>query len=242
VFVDFGMAGSIPKESFDALREGLIAVGTRDSRRLVDSFRRLGLLLRGADVELLERATRRVFEEIWGKSTTEIMAMSSQDMSRFSDEFGDLLYDMPFQVPENLILLGRCVSILSGMATGLDPEFRVWDQIAPYARRLVEQEAGGRTGFVLKEAGKLGRVLLGLPGRLDAVLTRVEEGRFEVQLPQLPPYVARLERALRKLAGSMAFAAVAVTGTLVYLAGHLSVSLGFGAVALVLLLRLLFGR
>jgi predicted unusual protein kinase regulating ubiquinone biosynthesis (AarF/ABC1/UbiB family) len=171
-----------------------------------------------------------------------MMAMSSEDMARFSDEFGDLLYEMPFQVPENLILLGRCVSILSGMATGLDPEFRVWDLIAPYARKLVEKQAGGGARFALQEALKIGQVLLALPRRLDSVLTRVEEGRLEVQLPQFKTYVSRLERAAAKLAASVAFAAVAVTGTMVYLGGHARVSLGFGAVALGVLLWLLLSR
>jgi predicted unusual protein kinase regulating ubiquinone biosynthesis (AarF/ABC1/UbiB family) len=242
VFVDFGMAGTISGETFDALREGLVAVGTRDAARLVETFRRLGLLLPGADLPVLERVTQRVFEVLWGKSTTEMMAMSSEDMARFSDEFGDLLYEMPFQVPENLILLGRCVSILSGMATGLDPEFRVWDLIAPYARKLVEKQAGGGARFALQEALKIGQVLLALPRRLDSVLTRVEEGRLEVQLPQFKTYVSRLERAAAKLAASVAFAAVAVTGTMVYLGGHARVSLGFGAVALGVLLWLLLSR
>jgi predicted unusual protein kinase regulating ubiquinone biosynthesis (AarF/ABC1/UbiB family) len=242
VFVDFGMAGAISRETFEALREGVVAVGTRDAAGLVETFRRLGLLLPGADLSVLERVTQRVFETVWGKSTAEMMAMSEEDMSRFSDEFGDLLYEMPFQVPENLILLGRCVSILSGMATGLDPEFRVWDLIAPYARKLVEKQAGGGARFALQEALKIGQVLLALPRRLDSVLTRVEEGRLEVQLPQFKTYVSRLERAAAKLAASVAFAAVAVTGTMVYLGGHARVSLGFGAVALGVLLWLLLSR
>ena len=45
------------------------------------------------------------------------------------------MLDLPFQLPENLLLLGRTVAILSGMCTGLDPEFNLWTSIAPYAEQ-----------------------------------------------------------------------------------------------------------
>ena len=66
-----------------------------------------------------------------GKTTREIFRMSTAEFSAFTDEFSELLYEMPFQVPEDLIMLGRCVSILSGMATGLDPDFNVWKACPP---------------------------------------------------------------------------------------------------------------
>ena len=49
-------------------------------------------------------------------------------------------YELPFQVPENLILLGRCLGILSGICTGLDPDFNVWTSVVPYTQKLVEAE------------------------------------------------------------------------------------------------------
>ncbi len=134
VFVDFGMTGSLQQETFAALRDLLISVGTRDSSRLVAAFQTLGFLLPGADIPLIEKASRRIFEKLWGKSTREMLALREEEMNAMVREFGDLLYEMPFQVPEDLILLGRCLSILSGMASGLDREFKVWDGIAPYAK------------------------------------------------------------------------------------------------------------
>ncbi len=242
VFVDFGMTGTLSDAAFSGLREVLLAVGTRDAARLVRSFQGLQVLLPGADLDLLERACRRVFDTLWGRSTREMMRMSTAEFSAFADEFGDLLYEMPFQIPENLILLGRCVNILSGMATGLNPDFSVWQGLAPYVQKLVEKDGGTGWRLVLKELENAARQLFELPKRVDDLLSRIEQGRVDVRMPEMKQHVSRLEHSVRKLAGSIIFAAGIVAGTELYLGGHLEIAAGLGAAELILLGWILFGR
>jgi len=238
-FVDFGMAGVLPPDTFKGLREALIAVGTQDAVRLVGAYQKLGVLLPGADLELLERANRKVFERIWGRSTKDIVKMSGEELRGFGREFGDLLYEMPFQVPEHLILLGRCLAILSGMATGLDPDYSVWKSIAPYAERLIEADAGGGFRRLATGLTDIARFVTGLPKRTEALLTRAEEGRLDVRVPELKGHVVRLERAVRKLGASIVFAALLLAGTLLYLGNHTDLALAFGIVDAALLLWIL---
>jgi predicted unusual protein kinase regulating ubiquinone biosynthesis (AarF/ABC1/UbiB family) len=242
VFVDFGMTGTLSAEAFSGLREVLLAVGTRDASRLVRAFQRLQVLLPGADLDLLERACKRVFDTLWGKSTREMMRMSTAEFSAFAEEFGDLLYEMPFQIPENLILLGRCVSILSGMATGLNPDFSVWQGLAPHVQKLVEKDGGTGWRLVMKELGDASRLLFGLPKRAEDLVSRIEQGRIDVRMPEMKQHVSRLEHSMRKLAGSIIFAAGLVAGTDLYLGGHLEIAAALGAAELILLGWILFGR
>jgi predicted unusual protein kinase regulating ubiquinone biosynthesis (AarF/ABC1/UbiB family) len=242
VFVDFGMTGTLAADSFAGLREVLLAVGTRDAARLVRSFQTLNVLLPGADLDMLERACQRVFDTLWGKSTREMMRMTNTQFRVFADEFGDLLYQMPFQVPENLILLGRCVSILSGMASGLDPDFSVWNGLAPYVEKLMQKDGQSGARLVFKEIAAMGRLLLGLPRRFNDLAARLEQGRLEVRMPEMKAHVGRLERGVRKLAGSIIFAAGMLAGTELFIAGHLHLAIGLAAVELALLVWILFGR
>jgi predicted unusual protein kinase regulating ubiquinone biosynthesis (AarF/ABC1/UbiB family) len=242
VFIDFGMTGTLPPQTFAALREALMAVGTKDAARLVRSFRDLGLLLPGADLELIERASRAVLERVWGKSTREIMELEEAEAREFVEEFRDLLYELPFQVPENLILLGRCVAILSGMASGLDPDFNLWKILAPYARKLVEADGGSAARLAFKELADSAGTLLRLPKRAEALIARLEQGRLEIRLPELKQYVTRLERATRKLSISIIFASTLFVGAAFYLTGRASAAAGFGGAAFLLLLWLVFGR
>jgi len=242
VFVDFGMTGTLSPDAFAGLRECLLAFGTRDAPRLVRAFQRLQVLLPGADLDLLERACRRLFDTLWGKSTREMLRMSTAEFRGFMDEFGELLYEMPFQVPENLILLGRCVSILAGMATGLDRDFNLWQGMAPHVQRLMEMESGSGWRLALKELGDIARVLLALPKRADELLTRVDQGRVDIRMPEMRQHFQRLEHSVRKLGGAIVFAAGLVAGTNLYLGGHLEIALGFAAAEVALLVWILFGR
>ena len=242
VFIDFGMTGALPPQTFAALREALVATGTRDAARLVRSFRDLDLLLPGADLELIERASRAVLEKIWGKSTREILDLPEAEAQEFVAEFRDLLYELPFQVPENLILLGRCVSILSGMASGLDPDFNLWMILAPYVRKLAQAEGESPARLFLRELADSAGTLLRLPKRADALIARLEQGKLEIRLPELKQYVSRFERGVRKLVMAIIFASFLFVGAAFYLTGHPPEAAGFAGAAFLLLLWLAFGR
>ncbi len=242
VFVDFGMTGTISPDQLTGLREVLIAVGTQDVPRLIRSYQTMGILLPGADMRLLEKATQRVFERFWGKSTAEMLTFGHQEAVAFAKEFGELLYELPFQVPENLILLGRCLGILSGLCTGLNPDFNVWESVMPYASRLVETEGGGTGKIVLNEAANILRMLVALPGRTDALLQRIEQGRLEVQLPEIKGQFSRLERRINGLSTAILFAALLTAAVQLYLGGAVGLAATSGACALIVLVWMITGR
>jgi predicted unusual protein kinase regulating ubiquinone biosynthesis (AarF/ABC1/UbiB family) len=242
VYVDFGMTGTLEPASFEGLREVLFAVGTRDPERLVRAFDKLGVLLPSADREEIQRACRVLFDAFWGKSTREMMRMSNAEVAAFADQFGALIYEMPFQVPENLILLGRCVSILSGLASGLDPDFSVWNGLAPYVQRLIQKEGGAGFRRVLKEVGDIGRLLLGMPRRLNDLAARLEQGRIEVKVPEVRHALSRLERSVRLLAAAVVFAGVLIAGAMLYLGGHPRLALGAAIGDLVVVAVILLRR
>ncbi|MGH2522045.1 MAG: ABC1 kinase family protein [Anaerolineales bacterium] len=229
IFVDFGMVGRVPQSLRAGLRELVIAVGTRDAARMVMAYQLLGVLLPSADLALLERAEAKVFERVWGKSMTELRQIGLPEMQEFTREFRGLIYSMPFQIPEDLILLGRTVAILSGMCTGLNPHFNVWEGLAPFAQKLIAQEAASGWDLWLDEAGKWFGALLGLPPRLDAMLGRMERGELSVGVPQLTEQVSRLELAVRQVVGGVIFAALLAGGVQLYLVGQIL----FGSVLLV---------
>ena len=114
VFVDFGMAGKISPNLVSGLREMIFAVVERDGGRVIKAYQLMGVLLPGADIELLRRANERAFERFWGKTTPELMELRQTEAVEFLEEFRGLLYNNPFQLPDHMILLGRALSILNG--------------------------------------------------------------------------------------------------------------------------------
>jgi predicted unusual protein kinase regulating ubiquinone biosynthesis (AarF/ABC1/UbiB family) len=215
-FVDFGMVGHVPDNLRSGFREALLAIGLQDSARLVQAFKTLGVLLPSADLGLIERAAAQFFDRFAGMSIADLRKIDHAEMMSFGLQFRELMFDLPFQLPESLLLLGRTVAILSGMCTGLDAEFNLWTSIAPYADDLISDEGGSQWETFLSEATKIFQVLIGLPARTDRVLTTLERGELNVQTPLLEFRVRRLERSVAKVSGAIVFAALLIAGAILY--------------------------
>jgi predicted unusual protein kinase regulating ubiquinone biosynthesis (AarF/ABC1/UbiB family) len=240
IFIDFGMVGRVPDSTRRGLRELLMGMGTRDTDRIIQAYKMLDFLLPDADVELLKKANDKIFGQFWGKSMSELRDISFDEMQDFMGEFRELLYDMPFQVPQDLLFLARTVAILSGMCTGLDPEFNVWNHIAPYAQKLIANEdiAGGKSW--IDEIGILAQKVIGVPGRVLALVDRMEKGNFEVRNERLENQVRRVAKAIRLLAGAVIASACLLGGVQLFLEGQYLAGGLFWAGGLILSVMVLF--
>ena len=215
-FIDFGMVGRMPDKLVEGLREVVIAVGLQDASRLIKAYQTLGVLLPSANIKLLEEASAQVFDRFWGKSMNELRSIQHSDMMKFGLQFRELMISMPFQVPENLLLLGRTIGILSGMCTGLNADFNLWLQLAPYAKKLTEGEGGSTFDTFLNEAGELLKTLIAIPGRAERVLGRIERGQLSVEAPLVNLQISYLERSLNRLTGGIVFLGLLIAGAILY--------------------------
>jgi predicted unusual protein kinase regulating ubiquinone biosynthesis (AarF/ABC1/UbiB family) len=140
-------------------------------------------------------------------------------MGDFIVKYRDLLYKMPFQIPQNFIYLGRAVGTLSGICSALDPDFNPWEPIASYAQKLVSQETTGNIQTWIEEAVALGQVTIGLPRQLQDVLGRVQRGAVQVQTSAgrgLRRDLYRLESAVSGLTRALMSASLLIAATLLY--------------------------
>jgi predicted unusual protein kinase regulating ubiquinone biosynthesis (AarF/ABC1/UbiB family) len=241
-FVDFGMVGHVPGDLRTALRETVVALGTRDAAGLIKSYQTLGFLLPGADTRELEQASAAIFDRFWGMSMRELRNVRPADVRDLGHRMRDVMVKTPFQVPNNLLMLVRCIGILSGMCTGLDPDFNLWEQLEPYARKLVEQEAASlfEPEKILDQLGDMAKVLLALPSQASRVLAQAEAGGFIVQAPQLQRDLGRLGRSVDRLTAAVLFAALLMAGVML-LPGSPTAALALLILAGLALLWVLFG-
>jgi predicted unusual protein kinase regulating ubiquinone biosynthesis (AarF/ABC1/UbiB family) len=244
VFVDFGMVGHITDQVKSGLREALIAVGTRDSKRVLRAYQMLGVLLPSADLSRIEEAQAEAFDYAWGKSTTELMQMSRRDMHDFALKYRDVLYRMPFQVPQDFIYLARAVGMLSGMCSALDPDFNPWEPIAGYAQKLIVQEASRSPEWLVQELLSVGQVALSLPRQTQDVLSQLQQGKLAVQVGPtdgLERDIRRLESAIVGVTRALVFASLLGAATWLFTSGQVllgEIGYGMAAVAwLALVLR-----
>lgn len=241
-FIDFGMVGHIRPKMRLGMRELMIGVGTRDASRVVKAYQEVGLLLPSADLTLLEEAENEVFNQFWGKSMSELQQVSTEDMRRLTFQFRQLIYTMPFQIPEDLILLGRTIGILSGMATGLDPDFNVWEALAPFARKLITEEATEGRSTWTEAIVEMLKKAIEIPRRTENVLGKAERGELIVRAPDLSEHVQHMENALRRLTSGIVFSVLILAGVQLILSGQTILAGFLLAAALIAFIWLLFGR
>lgn len=215
-FIDFGMMGEIPDSLRSDLRDLIVAIVARDGRGFVAGAQRIGVLLPAADTSTIERAAQELFDRFGGMSIADLRSVDPAQMHDFADRFGDLLRDLPVQLPENFLLLGRAISVVSGVCSGLDPEFNMWAAVEPFAATLIRDE-GERT---LQDLG--GRVLAsaatiaGLPGTIDSLATRIERGDLSVKTPEIDRQLKVLRQTATRVVSAVLFAGFLIAGAVLY--------------------------
>ncbi|GAA1446227.1 ABC1 kinase family protein [Leifsonia poae] len=214
-FIDFGMMGEVPTGTRSGLRKLLIAAASRDGKGLVDAMQDVGVLLPSAETTQLERAMTQLFARFGGMGFAELREVDPREFRQFAVQFGDVIRSLPFQLPENFLLIIRAMSLTSGVCSALDPGFNLWDSVEPYAAQLLRDEGGNVVQDFAKQAVEIAGIALRLPKRLDALIDRFEDGTVEVATPRLEQRVARLERTARRLVSALVFGALLIAGAVV---------------------------
>lgn len=215
-FVDFGMMGQVPDRLRSGMRQLMIAVAGRDSKQLVGAIRDMGVLLPSADTGELENAMRELFSRFGGMAFSELQQVDVREFEDFAVEFGETMRSLPFQLPENFLLIIRAVSLTSGLCSSLDPAFNVWDAAEPYAQQLLREERGNLVQSVAKEVASVAGIVARLPRRVDDLVTKLDDGKLAVDMSSLDRRFARLERLARRGVWGAVFGSLLVGGALLY--------------------------
>lgn len=200
VFVDFGMVGEIPSLMGGKLRKVMIGVMQRDSRQLVETYQDLGFLLPGADIERIVEAQATLLDHMWGRKLLEMSRPDPKEVQELTGEFRDLLFDMPFQIPQDFIYLGRAFGMVIGLVSQLNPDINPWHTVEKYGRELLRSQRQEQFSDLSAEMLLEGiRPYLELPPRILRLLEMAENGRLVMQTRPDPTSQRQQEKIARRL-------------------------------------------
>lgn len=149
--VDFGMNKRLSPAVMAMLRENLLATVTRDPARYARSFLAAGMI-EPRDVAAVEEVARISFDPAyWNLTPREVARLD------FGEYLGRMRSQMKqvrsFRLPDGLVMWGRALTLLLGLASELAPGIRPLDVVGPYVMRFL---AGGAPGGP-PPAGAVGR-------------------------------------------------------------------------------------
>jgi predicted unusual protein kinase regulating ubiquinone biosynthesis (AarF/ABC1/UbiB family) len=221
VFIDFGMAVHVPKVVGENLRKILVAVTQRDAGELTDAFRDLGFFLPDADLDRVTEAEETILNRVWGRNLLELAQPDPKEIEELGREFRDLLFDFPFQVPQDFIYLGRALGMVSGLVSQLDPNINPWHQIERYGQALIRSQSLKQlSNLNFQDLAEMIRPYLEVPFRIGRLLEEAEKGRLKVQLTadrETLRHQERLEKRVGQLGWSILGAASILSATLLFL-------------------------
>jgi predicted unusual protein kinase regulating ubiquinone biosynthesis (AarF/ABC1/UbiB family) len=160
----------------------------------------------------LERAISELFKRFGGVGVAELTQTDPKEIREFALRFSDLVLALPFQLPENYLLLVRSISVISGVTSALNRNFNMWDAVDPFARSLLSGSANQSLARIGKDALGLLTTLARLPQRFDSLASRIERGELVYRNPELEKRVSKTDRSLRSLTSGLVFGALLFAG------------------------------
>jgi ubiquinone biosynthesis protein len=134
--IDMGMMGVLDRETRDDLLEFLVGILMRDIDKIVKLFHRLGLIDESIDEAGLRRDGQELIERYYSVPIREV------DVAVFITRLFDVLVRYRVQVPAELLLLGKALATVEGMARDLDPELDPVRAIRPFVLRFYLERLG----------------------------------------------------------------------------------------------------
>ncbi|MGC8878272.1 MAG: ABC1 kinase family protein [Anaerolineae bacterium] len=220
VFVDFGMMAVVPERLRAQARELLLGLATRDARRIVQAYIDADVLLPGADRRRVEELHETLLKRLYGIKMNQLRYVAFNEAQNLWREYRDIIFEMPFQFPSDVLFVVRAIGILAGIATSLNPEFDPWAETLPFAEQLASQELSRDWESWLDRMLEMMRTMWMMPTRLDRLLTQAERGELATiasLAPNAERMLRRMERSLERLTWGVIFTSLLIAGILLRL-------------------------
>ena len=205
--LDMGMADMVMPETRDALIDLMFAIVSEDPEALTEAVLQLAQVPEDLDRKAYRRDTFAIYEDhIRGRplkdvAMAEIVAASLDVARRYQ-----------IAVPTDITMILKALATIEGVGKMLDPDLDLVTEARPYVLRVVNMRFGPdrvkrdvlRAGLAWYQLGT------GLPRRLDAIMHRLETGRFgiEADLDGFARAADDVSRGLDRIAAALVIVAL----------------------------------
>jgi predicted unusual protein kinase regulating ubiquinone biosynthesis (AarF/ABC1/UbiB family) len=178
IFVDFGMVQEISEPVRRALRKFAQAIVSRDTPGILESIKRMGFIVEGADHDALMQATQYLFDKYRDVRPQDLKRITINDIST---DIENVMAAFEFvQMPNNFILLGRTIGMLNGIAYMLNPEANMIEIATPYIKQFLSGDE--QTKVFIDTAREKITDMLNLPSHLNELIMKANRGELSFKL------------------------------------------------------------
>lgn len=180
VFVDFGIVQAIPERIKRELRRFANAIVERDPESAVESLRRMGFILEGADYRSLIDLAQSLMDKYRDITPKELKELTIEHIYK---EIENIINILDFiQIPNNFILLGRTIGILNGISSGLNPDVNIIEIGKPFIKEFLRGGKKEQLETIFKEVKDTSVKLWRIPSLMDEFFHRANRGDLIVRM------------------------------------------------------------
>ncbi|MCL5998099.1 MAG: AarF/UbiB family protein, partial [Chloroflexi bacterium] len=216
--IDFGMVGRLDERLQDTLTRMGLAIVRQDAEQLADDLYTLGVAGGRAKRAALQRDLGHLLDQYAGRPIQDLAA------AQVTNEVMAIAFRHHLQLPSELAMLFRVIGMSEALGARLDPNFRLFESLAPQLQRLWFERrspaaVGRKMGLAAMEAAELA---LDLPRRASRLLSQVERGEVELNVNHegLHDFIHALQRMTNRLALAVLLAATIVALGLMMVVYH----------------------
>jgi ubiquinone biosynthesis protein len=214
-YLDFGMMGSIDRQSREDFADLVHSVVRRDESGAMQAL----LMLTQYDEEPDTRLLSRDLADFMGQHL--YRPLKDLQMEKLLQQLMELISRHRLQAPPDLFLMLKALATVEGVGLSLDPEFHMINQAAPFVKRVkMEQSHPKRVASdILKSGVDLVRLMQEIPGDLRELLRQMKRGKVKMEFEHrgLEPMQKTYDQISNRIAFSIVIAALIVGSALIVL-------------------------
>ncbi|MEA1944593.1 MAG: AarF/ABC1/UbiB kinase family protein [Euryarchaeota archaeon] len=217
-FIDFGMIGHLDQVIRADLVDFFIALSENDIDSVIDVLAHIGVIdYDEIDLPQFRFEISNMINKYYGMS---LRYVNTGVMMR---EMISMILRYHGNVPSNLLLLSKALMIEEEVCSQLDPDYNLQDLAKPFIHNLVMARMHPKRIIEawLRTIPGFGRLMHGLPHRIDQILLRAEKGtlRLEFEHHGLDHLVSELNLMSNRISSSMIISALIIASALIIQSG-----------------------
>ncbi|HZV00892.1 MAG TPA: AarF/ABC1/UbiB kinase family protein, partial [Planctomycetota bacterium] len=177
--IDYGMMGVLDQERIDELLTFLVSLLTKNTDKMIRLFFKLNLIGEDTDV----RALRTDCDDLLNRY--EMVELAKVDTGKLISELFDVITRHDIILPADLLVMGKALATIDGVARDIYPELDPLAAIRPHALKIYMKRLADPLFFSrepVRVAEELWFLAQSAPRDIRLVLRKLREGRAVLRL------------------------------------------------------------
>lgn len=216
-FVDFGIVGRVSDEMRENLANVFIAIVKEDYNLLVESYLDMGIVPENTDLEALKRDSRDLLEAYLSRP------VKDAKLGKLLFGYSQIALNYSVVLPDDLVLLEKCILELEGIVRQLDPNFNLLEAGKGYAGELLKLWYSPKrvSRDMFKLANDIDKTVKVLPSQIRQLMQKMLNDKFTIDFVHigLEQLTEEIDRSSSRLSLGLIIAALIVGSSLIMLTG-----------------------